>query len=125
MVQRVRDMNPSQNWSDNNSIPIAAHVLLPRSNVVMSQPYGSVSTSVTVRANPSLMLSLPADFRMSNSTIVTGVPNPDKWMGKVSQLVADGTEGPVRSILESEGVHNSAAAILLVFNNYTGMLENH
>ena len=123
MVQRVRDMNPSQNWSDNNSIPIAAHVLLPRSNVVMSQPYGSVSTSVTVRANPSLMLSLPADFRMSNSTIMTGVPNPDNWMGKVSQLVADGTEGPVRSILESEGVHNSAAAILLVFNNYTGMLE--
>ena len=69
------------------------------------------------------MISLSADFRMSNSTIVTGVPNPDKWMGKVSQLVADGTEGPVRSILESEGIHNSAAVILLVFNNYTGMLE--
>ena len=60
---------------------------------------------------------------MSSSTIVTGSPNPDKWLEKVSHLVADGIEGPVTSILESEGIHNSAVVIMLVFDNYTGKLE--
>ena len=60
---------------------------------------------------------------MSSSTIVTGSPNPDKWLEKVNHLLADGTDGPVTSILESEGVHNNAVVIMLVFDNYTGRLE--
>ena len=60
---------------------------------------------------------------MMSSVIKTGRPDPDRWLERVNSLLADGTDGPVKSILESEGVNNNAVVIMFLFNNYTGRLE--